>query len=323
MKLAGVFLEPFTVTDVNGNYSFTDLPAGQYIVREHFLDQQVEDGWHQTLAPSPVTVRSGADVLGVDFGNWIPVAQHGSISGRKFSDANSDGAQGVGELGLGGWVVYIDANGNGVRDSATSPTTIAATDLPKAIDDLSTVNSQVTFNGLGTVFSIQVTLDITHSYVGDLTAYLIGPSGKQVELFTQVGDQYDNLSNLTLDDTAARSIATLGLADLPYTGAWRPEGLLSDFNGEDAAGVWTLQIRDVEFADEGTLNSWSLKITAGEVFRTTDVDGNYTFADLPAGQYVIREEQKSGWVQIPPATTSIPGATWAELAVGRDDRRRR
>ncbi len=330
VNTAPVFLEPYAVTDASGNYTFTDLPAGQYYVREHFLDQQTQDGWKQTLAPAPVTVRSGADVTDVDFGNWIPVAQEGSIQGQKFSDLNGDGVKDANEPGLGDWIVYIDANHNGERDIANSPTTIAATDLPKAITDFHTINSQVTFDGLGTVFSVEVTLDITHSFVGDLNAYLIGPSGRQVELFTEVGGQYNDLHNITLDDSAARSIATLGIDDLPYSGTWQPEGHLSDFIGEDAAGLWTLQISDTAFADQGTLNSWSLKITSGEVYRTTDDDGNYSFDALPPGDYVVREESKSGWVQIPPAVTQLPagaavpaaewsGSQWNVTIAGVDD----
>ena len=58
VKTAGVFLEPYAITDDNGNYSFTNLPPGQYFVREHFSDDQKAAGWTQSIAPSPVTVRS-------------------------------------------------------------------------------------------------------------------------------------------------------------------------------------------------------------------------------------------------------------------------
>ena len=82
--------------------------------------------------------------------------------------------------------------------------------MPKQIVDLSTTTSQVTFNGLGAVFNVTVTIDVTHSFVGDLEAYLVSPTGTQVELFTDVGDQYNDFDNLTLDDGTARSIASSG-----------------------------------------------------------------------------------------------------------------
>ncbi len=311
ITFAGRYLEPNQMTDANGNYSFTDLRAGQYIVREQFTTQQTMLGWKQSVAPAPITVRSGADVVGADFGNWIPPVQHGSLEGVVFDDANGNGARDASEAGLPGWTVYLDANGNGAFDVASTPTVYNATGLPQPILDFSVVNAPITINASGTVYNLELTLDITHSFIGDLDAYLLSPSGRQVELFTQVGDQYNNLSNVTLSDSASRSIATLGIADVPYHGTWRPEGLLSDFIGEDVSGTWILQIRDTAYADEGTLNSWSLKITSGETSRVTDQDGKYTFADLPAGLQTVREVLQSGRNEIAPNPTSIPGATWS------------
>jgi subtilisin-like proprotein convertase family protein len=304
------FLEPFQITDVDGNYTFDNLDPGLYNVREYLSPEQIGAGWQQTWSPPPVTVTSGADVQGVDFGNWIPTIERGSISGVKYYDANQNGVKDDQEAGLPGWIVYVDTNGNGVRDVAATPTVIPSTDIPKPILDLNTTTSQVTIGTLGTVTNVEVTLNITHSFVGDLTAYLRSPSGRIVELFTNVGSQYNNFANLTLTDTAARSISTLGFDDLPYTGAYQPEGQLADFAGEDAAGIWTLIVSDTTFADQGTLDSWSLSFTSSELFTTTDETGSYTFDNLLAGPYTVREENQPGWTAISPATVEIPAATW-------------
>jgi subtilisin-like proprotein convertase family protein len=309
------FLEPYTVTDDSGNYSFPNLDPGVYYIREYTTPDQQAAGWQPTWAPTPMTITSGADIQDVDFGNWIPAAQRGSIQGQVFYDANQNGAKDGGEPGRAGWTVYIDSNNNGVRDVAGAPTVIPATDLPKPIEDFKTTTSHVTV-GSGTVLNVAVTLDITHSFVGDLSAYLVGPptaanpTGRVVTLFNGVGGQYNDFHSLTLSDGAARSITTIGVGDLPYTGTWRPEGTLSDFAGDEAAGTWTLVVSDNVFADEGTLNSWSLSIISGETFTTTDANGNYAFNNLLAGQYVVREELKPGFTLFPPATTTIPGATW-------------
>jgi len=170
----------------------------------------------------------------------------------------------------------------------------------------------------GSVFNVEVTLDITHTFVGDLEAYLTSPSGRQVLLFSHDGGQYNDFHSVTFSDSAARSINTIGFNDLPYSGTWQPDGLsigrgLSYFGGENAAGIWTLSITDLEGGDEGILNSWSLKFGSGELFRTTDASGKFQFDSLNSGNYILREELKPGWTQTPPAVTTISGATWTNL----------
>jgi subtilisin-like proprotein convertase family protein len=291
------YLEPFQITDPNGNYTFTDVKPGQYFVREHIEDEQEAEGWRQSWAAPPVTVTTGANVTGVDFGNWIPVFIPGSISGQKWHDVNGDGNQDGGDVGLADWQIYLDLNNNGMLDVDTVPQIVSATDVPKSIIDFGTTTSVLEVGDLGTIRSIEVTLDITHSFVGDLDAFLTSPSGRIVELFTGVGSQYNNFTNLTLSDDAAESIADIGADDVPYTGTWRPEGLLGEFLGDSTAGNWTLTVRDTSFADQGTLNSWSLAITVGEPVTVTDENGNYSFEDLPPGPYVVREVQQPGWAQ--------------------------
>ncbi len=316
LTLAGVdvFLEPVTVTDANGNYKFDNLQAGAYYVREHASQDQIVEGWRPSWLPPPVTVASDARVMDVDIGNWIPVSQHGSIHGITWNDEDGDGEKDAEEAGVPDWIVYVDANGNGQRDLATEPVVINNTDPPKPIKDFSQVQSQVTFEELGTVLDVEITLNLKHSFVGDLDAHLISPSGRTVQLFTGVGGQFNDLQDLTLADDAEQSISTMDGDDLSpsgsYTGRWRPEGLLSDFIGDDSAGIWTLVIRDNVFADQGRLESWSLAITAGESYTTTEEDGSYSFANLPAGEYVVRAVPRLGWVQVPPADTSIPAAEW-------------
>lgn len=44
------------------------------------------------------------------------------------------------------------------------------------------------------------------------------------------------------------------------TGIYRPIDPLATYKGEDADGIWTLQVEDAIFEQEGTLNSWSITI---------------------------------------------------------------
>ncbi|RMF57203.1 MAG: hypothetical protein D6748_11655, partial [Calditrichaeota bacterium] len=60
-----------TTTDANGNYAFTNLNPGNYVVSE-----VLQSGWEQTAPPPPgtysLTLNSGDVVTDINFGNWQP-----------------------------------------------------------------------------------------------------------------------------------------------------------------------------------------------------------------------------------------------------------
>lgn len=53
-----------TVTDANGNYTFTNLAPGTYK-----LSEVMQNGWRQTVHPSTVKVQSGTNAINKNFGN--------------------------------------------------------------------------------------------------------------------------------------------------------------------------------------------------------------------------------------------------------------
>ncbi|MEQ8969889.1 MAG: SdrD B-like domain-containing protein, partial [Coleofasciculus sp. C1-SOL-03] len=110
--------ETSTTTDANGNYSFTDLSAGNYTIRE-----VQQTGWQQTTTnPSAINVTSGTAATGINFGNF----ELGSISGQKFEDTDGDGVKDAGETGLAGWTIFIDSDNDGVKDAGETSTTTDA-----------------------------------------------------------------------------------------------------------------------------------------------------------------------------------------------------
>ncbi len=302
--------EGSTVTDGGGNYSFDNLDAGVYNVKEVLAGQT---GWVQTFASPPVTINSAASVLDVDFGNWVPVVlTEGSISGQKWNDLNGDGIKDSEEPGLADWRIYVDENNNGMYDPEIAGT-FSSTDVPQNIVDLSTVIAPLVVDVFGSVVSVEVKLDISHSFDADLDVFLISPSGRQIELFSGVGGQFNNFTNTTFSDNAAVSVLN-GTA--PFTGSYRPEGLLSDYIDDEANGTWQLLIRDTAFGDVGTLNSWSLDIVHSERSTLTDENGQYIFEDLQPGTYVIGEVLQPGWIQTAPLIPNAAPYYEIELAAG-------
>ena len=231
--------EIFAVTDEDGNYSFEDMPPREtpYIVRE-----VQQDGWFAISAPPPVTLTPGARITGINFRNsQSPLRQ--SIEGTKYNDLDADGERQPGENGLEGWTIFIDGNNNGVLDMAAVPLpTVHSTDVGQAITDFGTMNSTLEFSGGATsINDVNIELDITHSFDGDLDVYLVSPAGTQIELFTGIGGEGDNFTGTILDDQASMSI-TDAAASPPFNGTFRAEELLAGLNGENPNGIWTLVV---------------------------------------------------------------------------------
>ncbi|MBB1396130.1 S8 family serine peptidase [Pseudoalteromonas sp. SG44-8] len=101
------------------------------------------------------------------------------------------------------------------------------------------VDSVITVNDPLTVFATQASIDISHTYIGDLIVTLTSPRGTSSTLHSQSGGSAEDIVQ-------------------SYS--------LADFNGEVATGDWVLHVEDTYAADTGTLNNWSLTFSAiGEV----------------------------------------------------------
>jgi len=92
----------------------------------------------------------------------------------------------------------------------------------------------------GTVSSLSVRVNITHSYSGDLEVHLTAPSGKSAVLHGRTGSSKDDIELVFSGDQVA------------------------DFIGEKAKGKWTLTVKDFAPKDEGTLNNWSLRMDTSD-----------------------------------------------------------
>lgn len=110
------------------------------------------------------------------------------------------------------------------------------------------------------VADLNVQVDITHTYRGDLDITLTSPLGTAINLTSDNGGTANNLRVL-FDDAAATPIVgdTTNHAAIVQR---RPEAVLSAVNGQNAAGLWSMQVCDDEAVDVGTLTGWSLVFTA-------------------------------------------------------------
>lgn len=134
-----------------------------------------------------------------------------------------------------------------------------ASDVPVQIADQQTVISRLYVEESFTLADVDVLLDVTHTYAGDLDIYLIAPNGTRIELATDVGGSGDNFSGTLFDQQAPVSIVD---AAAPFAGRFRPEGSLDVLAGGDAQGLWALEITDDSPWDTGTLLGWALALKA-------------------------------------------------------------
>ena len=178
-----------------------------------------------------------------------------------------------------------NASQRGVSNFACNNET-NATSMPIGPNSGTVTESVINITDNNIISDVNVTLNINHEFNADLDVKLIGPDGTEVILFEDEGGAGDNFTNTTLDDAASSTIDT---GSPPFTGTFRPQGNLSDFNGLQSAGNWTLSITDDGFGDGGNLIDWSIKICQNFGLSVTDneLDGEFKILNTGNNQYVV------------------------------------
>jgi subtilisin-like proprotein convertase family protein len=99
--------------------------------------------------------------------------------------------------------------------------------------------SEISISDPSAVADIRVTVDIQHSYLGDLELYLVAPNGQTVQLQSRTLGSQTRLNQ------------TYSLQTTPT---------LRQLCNQSAKGSWKLWVRDCVPGDTGTLNSWDLTL---------------------------------------------------------------
>jgi uncharacterized repeat protein (TIGR01451 family) len=153
-------------------------------------------------------------------------------------------------------------------------TTYTSTNVPQTIGPgTGLVSSTITVPGNPRVADLDVEVVLNHAIMNQIDAQLRSPAGQDIGLFTDIGAAaaggqtqmdlvFDDEAGVTPAFTALRGIqvkpennSTAGTASA--SGAYR----LAAFDGINAGGTWTLDLRDdVADANGGTLTAWSLRI---------------------------------------------------------------
>ncbi len=149
-------------------------------------------------------------------------------------------------------------------------------------------------------------IDLTHTWINDLTISLTSPTGQQVLLMEQICDDEDNML-MNFDDQAASLFTDIPCP--PTDGqTYQPFEALSAFNDLNAQGDWTLTITDNANQDGGTFAGWNLQVCFAEAAATDLI----ATAEVTENNECFEEEE--GVIQVtategtPPYTYSLDGA---------------
>lgn len=164
------------------------------------------------------------------------------------------------------------------------------------IPDPGSTTSNITVTDGRSISDLNVTLDVDHTWVGDLTFTLThNDTGTTVTLVDRPGvpaSTYGCSGDdilATLDDEAALAVEDQCAGSVPtINGTFRPTGLLSAFDGQAITGSWTLTASDAVSPDPGTVNEWCLVATLGDVVPTP------TPTPVPAGEIIYVSSTTSG-----------------------------
>ncbi|MDP0491224.1 MAG: SdrD B-like domain-containing protein, partial [Verrucomicrobiota bacterium JB023] len=267
------------VTDASGNYAFSGLPAGDYVVVEEQPSAyvSVSDG-DSTDSSDDVANASIFDnqipvslaVGEADTGNDFVEEEAATISGSIYADTDNDD---VGEALLPGVTValFADTNGDGVPDGSALATQ-EATDGTYSFTDLA---------------------------AGDYVVVETQPSGYLTVSDGDSTDGGDDLANIDTTDNLIPVSVDAGEVD---TG--------NDFIEEETATISGSIFADTDNDDVGEdlLPGVTVSLFAdtdgdgvpdGSALATQEsTDGTYSFTGLAAGDYVVVETQPSGYLTV-------------------------
>ena len=118
-----------------------------------------------------------------------------------------------------------------------------------------------------------VNFNITHTWDGDLTLFIMAPNNQVLNLVNQKGSLGHNFTNTTVNSYSTLAIPA---AAAPYSGVYKPDGSLAApappgfgptattftplYNTTTLNGNWIFGARDNAGGDVGTITSWTMSV---------------------------------------------------------------
>ena len=258
--------EVSTTTDVNGNYTFANLLPGTYLVRE-----ALQPGVTVTTQnPITITLNTGQNVMNVNFGDHLDINfQNITISGTKFNDLNGNHIRDLNEPGLAGVTVFLDTNGNGTLDLGEVSTTTDG-------------GGNYIFANLGPgTYRVREVAPVGWIQTTANPANIVASSGINVVASVPFGNfRLISISGTKFQDTNGSGTQQTGE---PGLSGWR---IFLDANNNHV----------LDWTDINHNNVWDAG--EGERWTVTNASGNFSFSNVAAGTYRVREVGQTNFVQM-------------------------
>lgn len=156
-----------------------------------------------------------------------------------------------------------------------------STETPMAITDNGTITSALTVpaGACNSVTDVNVRMNLSHTSLPDLTVSITHNGTSRGALLFDGSCPGDASLSAVFDDEAATAV------QCPPTGAYQPLLPLTDLDGIDGAGTWTLTVTDNFELDTGTLNSWGIDLVCGVAAPrlSLTINGNGSVNSVPGG----------------------------------------
>jgi predicted outer membrane repeat protein len=212
-----------------------------------------------------VNLTTASSVNNIDFGNY----RLGTISGAVYDDVDNDATRGGAEGGLAFWTVYVDANGNDQLD----------------------------------VDEARSTTDVNGNY----TIPFVSPGSYDIREIQKAG--WNPTDPVTGEQTAT-IVSGQNLANVEFGNNNPSNALPGELRGTKYSDGNGNGVRD---AGEFGLSGWRIYLDTNgnrhwdsyEVSTLTDSNGDYVFANVTPGSYIVREVAQANWDQTAPALQSV------------------
>ncbi len=279
------YTDPARLTDASGKYTFSNLPAGSYAVRE------VAPATYHAVAPASGAYSLNLTSSGSATANFGDALLPATVQGTVFFDSNQNGVQDSGEPGQPGVTMFLDANGNGVLD-------------PGEVSTVTNSQGRYTFSNLtpNQTYTVREVVPSGATPTGPMTTVI--QTGTNVNLSRMAGSQTE--SAVAIDPTNPNNIFVL--SNTTYGG-----GLFGSYSND---GGVTWHSRNFATGSDGLISG----CCDGSI--SFDSYGNLflTYIDSPIQHVVVAMSADGGqtFTQLTtfgspidqPTITTGPGSVW-------------